>query len=34
VCNDDACATILSKSGIIEILIEMLNGIYNWNYFD
>ena len=26
VCNDDACANMLSKSGIIEILIEMLNG--------
>jgi len=26
VCNDDACATMLSKSGIIEILIEMLNA--------
>jgi hypothetical protein len=27
VCNDDACANLLSKSGIIEILIEMLNGM-------
>jgi hypothetical protein len=27
VCNDDSCANMLSKSGIIEILIEMLNGI-------
>ena len=26
VCNDDACANLLSKSGIIEILIEMLNA--------
>ena len=26
VCNDDACATMLSKSGLIEILIEMLNA--------
>jgi hypothetical protein len=26
VCNDDACANMLSKSGIIEILIEMLNA--------
>lgn len=26
ICNDDACANLLSKSGIIEILIEMLNG--------
>ena len=26
VCIDDACANILSKSGIIELLIEMLNG--------
>jgi hypothetical protein len=26
VCNDDACANLLSKSGIIDILIEMLNG--------
>jgi hypothetical protein len=26
ICNDDACANLLSKSGIIEMLIEMLNG--------
>jgi hypothetical protein len=26
VCNDDACANLLSKSGIIEILIDLLNG--------
>jgi hypothetical protein len=26
VCNDDACANLLSNSGIIDILIEMLNG--------
>lgn len=30
VCNDDACANLLSKSGIIEILIEMLNGKINF----
>lgn len=29
VCNDDACANLLSKSGIIDILIEMLNGKKN-----
>ena len=29
VCNDDACANLLSKSGIIDILIEMLNGKIN-----
>lgn len=28
VCNDDACANMLSKSGIIEILIDLLNGIH------
>jgi hypothetical protein len=28
ICNDDACATMLSKSGIIESLIEMLNGTF------
>jgi hypothetical protein len=27
VCNDDACANMLSNSGIIEILIDLLNGI-------
>lgn len=26
VCNDDSCANMLSNSGIIEILIELLNG--------
>jgi len=26
VCNDDSCANLLSNSGIIEILIEMLNA--------
>ena len=26
VCNDDACANMLSKSGIVEILINMLNA--------
>ncbi|CAF0761376.1 unnamed protein product [Brachionus calyciflorus] len=26
VCNDDACANLLSNSGIIEILIELLNA--------
>lgn len=30
VCNDDACANLLSKSGIIEILINLLNG----NFFN
>lgn len=26
VCNDDSCANLLSNSGLIEILIEMLNA--------
>jgi hypothetical protein len=28
VCNDDACAKMLATSGIIQALIEMLNGVY------
>jgi hypothetical protein len=28
VCNDDDCATLLSQSDIINVLIQLLNGIY------
>ena len=27
VCNDDACAKLMAGSGIIQALIEMLNGM-------
>lgn len=26
VCNEDACATKLAEAGIIQVLIELLNG--------
>jgi len=28
VCNDDACARMLAQAGIIQSLIELLNGNY------
>ena len=28
VCNDDACAKMLAQAGIIQSLIELLNGNY------
>jgi hypothetical protein len=27
-CADDACAEVLAKSGIIQILIELLHGMF------
>ena len=30
VCNDDACARLMAETGIIQGLIELLNGMYTF----